>query len=224
MGIAAWSIAEWGLAVGVLALILAGVGIMLAPLIEAKRHPSIKALSPWFEPATIGKGYKRWHLAFINNPNKGILAWIGRESAMGVEATIEFFYDGQRQQGDTIRGIWSEQPRPLRDDLIIQARMGNLIPGRQWSIPTVFKFKGSLEAHQWDERNYGEDGGVNVVSNRNLPEGDYAVRAVLHISGRVLVFWYRLNNRTDELTAFRMCGPFKRNPIKSYVSPRIPSL
>lgn len=197
------------LALGVLSV----VATMVAMLLLSARRPRLKAVCTWFEADTLERGFKRWHVRILNQPTSGLSRLAVRETAVDAEATIEFFPDGARPKGDIIRGIWSERPRPLRDELVVEAQRANLGPGRAWSVPIVYKSKGQLQAHQFDDRNYRPDGTFGEVPGRNLPEGDYSVRLVIHEGPRRWPFWFKLQNRTDELGIFELSGPYRKNPL-----------
>ena len=198
---------------------------MLALLIENRRKPRFRAIEVWYEKDTIERGFKRWHVRLINQRPSGWLRWVERNTANGVEATVEFFDNGSVQSGPQIHAIWTERPRPLRDDLVVEAHRGDLTAGRPGNILVAFKHKGQKTAHQFDEKNYRPDGSFGSVESRNLPEGTYAVRLTLHYGGERHPFWFRLDNREDELGTFVMDGPYGGNPLnprKKFQLPELP--
>lgn len=218
------SLADAGIILGIVlgALALVFGGIVLIVLVERSRRPRLLVGDIWFEQDTIARGFKRWHIKVENERNRGFMSWVDRNTASGVEATIEFFDNGTAWVGPQIHGIWSEQPRPLSDDLTVQAHRATLVPGRPWNMLVAFKYKGQKSAHQWDERNYQANGSFAPVAGRSLAEGDYAVRVTIFEGGSVHPFWFHLKNRTDELSAFELLGPFKNNPIQKEDEPLLP--
>lgn len=201
------------LVLGALSLVVGLTGMVTA-LMVATRRPKLKTDRVWFEPDTLERGFRRWHVSVLNEPTSGLSRWAARETAVDAEGTIEFFRDGRALEGEIIHGIWTERPRPLRDELVVEARRATLIAGRPWNMPIALKMKGQVIAHQFDHKNYRQTGEFEGVPGRSLPEGDYAVRLTIHEGPRRWPFWFRLRNRTDEIGVFKLDGPYKQNPLK----------
>jgi len=215
------------------ALGLAIGALVLTALIETRKHPRLSVVRTWFPPDTIATGFKWWHVEIANQGNGGAFRWICRDTGSAVMATVEFFENGNKQSGDLIRCIWSERPRPLRDDLVVESQRADIVAGESWNIPVVYKMKGKLECHPFDARNYAEViniaesskdiGGFMEVPGRALPEGDYSVRLILRSGSRRVESWFVLSNRTDELGTFSLEGPRNHNPLSPKTKLTLPN-
>lgn len=200
------------IALGALALV---VSMAMVILNEILRKPRLTGLQPTYNQDAMDVGYKMWHVPILNEPTAGLSSWTSRSTAVGVQATMEFFSRPGQPQSQPISAIWSEKPRPLRDDLVIEAQRADLVAGWAWHLPIVVKIKGQLESYPFNHENYSPDGTWEPVHKRHLRQGDYGVRITLHFEGRSKHLWFLLRNRTDELGVFELNGPFRRNPLSS---------